>query len=287
MRIPSNKVTDIIRFFRSELRNRYEAAEIDHFVWMLLEEFAGLSRQDLVMEPDRTVSESVLLELFMALKALRRYQPIQQIIGKALFYDLELKVNADTLIPRPETEELVHWVLSDFAPPERSMQVLDMGSGSGCIALALKHNRPGWKVEAWDISEGALDVARFNARHLGIDVRFYQQDMLATTLPDGVYDLIVSNPPYVMNQEKEKMQPNVLDYEPHSALFVSDQNPLVYYHAIVNYAAVHLKQGGRLYLEINEALGEASRQLVETALGEARLKKDLQQRDRMVCGIKS
>ena len=195
-------------------------------------------------------------------------------------------MNQSVLIPRPETEELVDWIVRN--KPERNCNILDIGTGSGCIALALKQNLPESKVSATDVSENALKVARQNANHNGLEVTFILQDILNPTnsLADS-FDIIVSNPPYVREMEKKEMQKNVLNFEPELALFVNDEDPLVFYNAVSRFALNKLKPFGRIYFEINENLGQETYQLLKNfGFSEIEIKKDINGRERMICALK-
>ena len=263
MRIASNKVKDIVRFFHQELYGLYEKAEIQEFVVYCFEEFASICRHEITLKYNDKVSESELLKFNFAIKYLKSYKPIQYIIKKADFYGLKFCVNNHVLIPRPETEELVRQVIGEIGgraqEKVKTTHILDIGTGSGCIAIALKKNIPDVLVHAMDISEEALKVASENAALNHLDILFLKQDILyypETPLPLPQYDIIVSNPPYVRMQEKQQMSANVLNYEPSIALFVEDEAPLIFYEAIAKYAVKCLKKDGVIYVEINEYLSE-------------------------------
>lgn len=202
------------------------------------------------------------LDLQKALRRLANKEPWQYVIGKEWFYDLELQVNEHTLIPRPETEELVYRILQQLGGGEK--KVLDIGTGTGCIALALKSKRTSWSVSACDVSASALDVARKNAFSNQLEVDFFQEDILNPQHSDEPsWDVIVSNPPYIPMREKELMSSHVLDYEPHSALFVEDDDPLIFYRKIGEYALQNLKPSGWLFFELNEFHADATRELIQ------------------------
>ncbi len=213
--------------------------------------------------------------------------PLQYVLGKAYFYDLELCVTPDVLIPRPETEELVRWALEQPLPP--SPRILDAGTGSGCIAIALARNTKGSCVYALDISEKALKVASSNAVRAGVCVRFYLHNILnlqPVELEGYPFHLVVSNPPYVCQREAVNMQPNVLNHEPHNALFVPDNDPLVFYSAIASQAHWLLVPGGTLMFEINEGFGQQTVKLLEiNGFAQVELRKDINGKDRMVKGV--
>ncbi|MEF8811883.1 MAG: peptide chain release factor N(5)-glutamine methyltransferase, partial [Bacteroidales bacterium] len=214
-------------------------------------------------------------------KQLKKQKPIQQILGETEFYNITLKIEPHILIPRQETEELVDWVLKDVASEKKN--ILDIGTGSGCIAIALAKNLPGSIVTAVDYKPEILDAAKENALLNGVHIRFILADILQDDLPPGQYDLIVSNPPYVRNSEKKFMSQNVLNYEPSEALFVEDEDPLIFYRKIIHLAGKHLVDNGFLYFEINEYLGEETVRLLEKhGFNEICLKKDLNNKNRMI-----
>lgn len=293
MRIPSNKIADVVRFFRDELKNTYEKDELETLIAYCFEEYLNLKRADIFLNFDVTISESELLKFNFAIKDLKQHKPIQYIFGKADFYGLKFIVNKHVLIPRPETEELVELIISrtkkqesrienqepgitgqeprakgqDLAHLASHVSILDIGTGSGCIPVALKKNIPLAKVYALDISREALEAAKQNAEMNNVDVEFFLHDILSATDklpdPDLKFDIIVSNPPYICVSEKEQMQNNVLDHEPHLALFVNDKDPLLFYRSIAGFALKNLKPNGKLYFEINQALGPETKILLE------------------------
>ncbi|MFP5436430.1 MAG: peptide chain release factor N(5)-glutamine methyltransferase [Bacteroidia bacterium] len=272
--------------FTATLTPLYDAAEAERFFYMSLEELKGWRRMDYLMHPDAIVTETELGQWQDVLQQLEQFRPIQYIFGKAYFYGLEFSVNENTLIPRPETEELVEWIIHENNK-RGSFNILDIGTGSGCIPISLSANLPQADVSAIDISVAALAVAKENAVVNNVSVNFIHTDILnANTLPEQ-YDVIVSNPPYVRNLEKVEIQPNVLDYEPHLALFVDDADPLVFYRKIAQLAKVYLKPGGRLYYEINQYLGPETVALLEqTGFVNVALRKDFMGNDRMIaCSV--
>jgi release factor glutamine methyltransferase len=266
------------------LEGLYPPEEIRAMWMILLQDIMGWSSVDALRRGSDTVSESELLKLHFAIKELALQRPIQYVTGQAHFYGLILQVHEGVLIPRPETEELTDWIVCDARVSERvSLRIADLCTGSGCIAIALSKSIPDSYVYATDVSEEALRQAEANALRLGVSVIFERHDLLSAsiTLPADL-DIIVSNPPYVRFSEKKSMQANVLNYEPESALFVSDEDPLIFYRLIMEVAAKSLKRGGFLYFEINEAMGEEMRKLAsEKGFEDFILKKDLNGRDRM------
>lgn len=261
----------------------YPENESRQMVDLLILSVTGWEKEKIAMEPGTFVTDSIAGSLFKGLAELLSGKPIQYVTGKAYFYGLELDVNPAVLIPRPETEELVKWVADDNRTKE-GLKILDIGTGSGCILIALGKllNKPG--LTGIDISGSALEMASKNAVKYGIPVIFKFFDILKDT-GDGLmkYDIIVSNPPYVREMEKALMHNNVLGYEPHSALFVPDSDPLLYYRAVAGFARNNLVPGGKLYLEINENLGKETFSVLESeGFTNVTLKKDFQGKDRMI-----
>jgi release factor glutamine methyltransferase len=252
--IRSNKVTELRRLFQNELNGFYDSGEIDSFFFILLEAYSGLRKLDLHSDDDLRVSESVIIRLNQSLLELKEFKPVQYITGQAQFLDLELSVNPGVLIPRPETEELVQWIISDY-PGKLAKRILDIGTGSGCIAISLARYFEDCEVDCIDSDQEAIKTAKINSERLNVDINLWMENIFREDLSGrlGKYDIIVSNPPYVTHSEKTLMQENVLKYEPEKALFVSDNDPLVYYRRIFHLASRHLKVDGRIYLEINES----------------------------------
>lgn len=268
--------------FIAALTPIYDAAEAENFFHMLLEEYRGLKRVDLAMHPDLELEAGEFSRWNAALEGLKREIPIQYIIGKAHFYGLEFYIGPDVLIPRPETEELVEWVVSDneFAG---SPKILDIGTGSGCIAVSLAKNLRDAAVWALDVSHEALHLAKRNAQHNGTTVHFVEADILQVNSLGEPFDIIVSNPPYVRHLEKAEIRDNVLAHEPHLALFVDDDDALVFYRKIADFALENLTQNGQLYLEINQYLGpETVEMLKGKGFLRTELHKDMFGNDRMI-----
>lgn len=250
----------------------------------LFESIASVTRSDLVKDPSRPLSKKTTVQLTEALKQIRRHRPVQYILGETWFYHLKLKVNEFVLIPRPETEELVGIVLSDRKSQLTDPSILDIGTGSGCIAVALKKNLPASNISATDISEWALKVAEENAVRHHSPINFIQMDFLDENKWDQLpsFDIIVSNPPYIPINEKEKLAKNVLDYEPHSALFVPENKPLLFYGKIAAFGKTHLRRDGKIYLETHEDHAGEVLALFKTEYGKVELKKDGFGKDRFV-----
>lgn len=272
--------------FTVKLTPLYDAAEAESFFYISLEELKGWRRMDYLMRANETVTLHEEGKWQNVLHQLEQYRPIQYIFGKAYFYGLEFKVNENTLIPRPETEELVEWIVHENNKKQQ-LSILDIGTGSGCIPISLAKNLPQAQVAAIDVSEAALAVAKENATANNVEVNFILTDILTAETLSQQYDVIVSNPPYVRNLEKADIKPNVLEHEPHLALFVEDTDPLIFYRRIAQLALNHLKPGGKLYYEINQYLGPETVALLEdTGFKNIVLRKDLFGNDRMVsCGI--
>ena len=261
------------------LGSRYDAQELETIKRALCTELLGVSA--LVFYTKEVVSLSPQQESLLesALKRLAGGEPLQYVIGSTPFCGLTFKVDGRVLIPRPETAELVEWVAQDAAP---SGSLLDMGTGSGCIAISLAHRLKSWKVQGWDISDGALEVARENNRRNGTEVEFSKVDILNATARSK-FDVIVSNPPYVMESEKSQMEDTVLEFEPHIALFVSDSDPLLFYRAIAEFGHRALNPGGRLYFEINPLkVKEMKDMLVSAGYHDVEVRNDIFGKPRMI-----
>lgn len=287
MDFSNNKLNDIRKHYISELASGYDKHESEILMNMLIEFYFKLTITDLVLNPERRLSESEMLKLHFAVKDLLNDKPIQYILGEADFLDMKFKVTPDVLIPRPETEELVMLVVD--REKDTAINILDIGTGSGCIAISLKKRLKQANVRAIDISSKALEVAKENAVKNDANVDFSNFDILVEdTYLGNRLDVIVSNPPYVKNSEKKLMKSNVLDYEPDDALFVSDEDPLIFYKAIVRFAKLNLKERGRLYFEINENLGkETVKLLEENGYSNVELHTDLNGKHRFVSAISS
>ncbi len=256
LRFRSNRVRDIIGLFHEELDSMYGSGEVGVFCEMLFEAFLGWDKVRLMTSKEQTIDQSDMLRFHWALEDLKRQRPIQHIIGYTDFCGCRIEVSPDVLVPRPETEEIVNWIITNHSSLI-THRCLDLCTGSGCIAIALKKAFPAADVTAVDISSAALEMARQNAKNNGVDICFMQANVLnGVDGLSGSYGLIVSNPPYVMEKERAQMAANVLDYDPALALFVPDDDPLRFYKAIANIAKEHLAKDGMLVVEINEALAD-------------------------------
>jgi len=275
-------IQDFKRHFFSELSNLYPETEIQSFFTILVEYKLHLSRIQLALEHNFELDNDDLNFLRNALMKLKNQIPIQYIVGETAFYGLMFKVDKNVLIPRPETEELVEWILQNHKN-SNSLNILDIGTGSGCIAISLAKNLPNAEVSAIDISAEAINVAKNNAAMNQVKVDFIGTDILNLETLENDFDIIVSNPPYVRELEKSQMQQNVLSNEPHIALFVKDENPLLFYDKIAELAKKHLTKNGVLYFEINQYLGEEMVELLKSkGFKNIELKKDIYGVDRMV-----
>lgn len=272
----------IVNEIRNALREHYPDSEALALAKMLLVEAFGFSTLELYGGKDKEISGKRLDVLNEMIARLKKNEPIQYVIGTETFCGWTFEVDENVLIPRPETQELVHWIVADWKS-DASCRLLDVGTGSGCIAISLSKLLEGAEVEAWDISEGALRVARRNADRNGAQVLFRQVDVLKVCPEGHRYDVIVSNPPYITESEKQDMEANVLDWEPHTALFVPDADPLLFYRRIAELGVSMLNEGGALYFEINRAYGEETVRMLE-GLGykQIELRKDDWGNDRMI-----
>ena len=269
--------------FTTVLQGVYDKEEVHCFFYILCDFFLQYSRFEVSMALDTIVSAKNITAFDMALLRLKKQEPIQYILGTTEFYGLTFKVNEHTLIPRPETEELVDWVLSNLHDQDRVLDILDIGTGSGCIAISLAKNIPTARVSGLDISEKTLEVAQENAVKNQVLVSFCKKDILRTTSLEKKYDVIVSNPPYVRQLEKKAMNANVLDYEPGVALFVPNEDPLLFYRKIAQLAMVSLQTRGWLYFEINEYLSkEMDVLLKDIGFANIEIKKDFREVPRMI-----
>jgi len=264
----------------------YDLDEAESFFYLVLEDKKQLKRIDLALNPETQFSESEIAQWNEILEKLKQYIPVQYILGKTHFYGLEFEVNENVLIPRPETEELVDWIISNNSK-SGNLQILDIGTGSGCIAISIAKNLPESNVFAVDVSEKALATAEKNAQNNDVNVRFLRKDILKTEDLEQQFDIIVSNPPYVRNLEKEEIKQNVLEHEPHLALFVDDHDALVFYRKIAELAQKNLAPNGQLYFEINQYLGKEMMDLLEEkGFRQMELRKDIYGNHRMVFGRK-
>lgn len=285
--------------FFETLKNNFPNTEIDTFFAFLMEEYLNFKRIDIVLKPDFLIDETTENQLNIALEKLKNHEPIQYILGKTEFFGFPFIVDKNTLIPRPETEELVEWILTEVSLLQKSISreisILDIGTGSGCIAISLSKRLKNIKISAIDISKKTLKIAQKNAKLNKVTIDFFEMDILKITSLENLlknqnsthqpvkFDIIVSNPPYVRNLEKIEIKKNVLENEPHQALFVSDENPLIFYEKIADLAIYHLSENGVLFFEINQYLGKEMLEMLEKkGLKNCEIRKDLFGNKRMI-----
>lgn len=276
----------LVRYIREALHGYYTDVEALSLAKMLLVDVFGFTTLELYGGKDRSFSEKEQELLSDIVKRLQNHEPLQYIIGRETFMGLDIEVDENVLIPRPETQELVNWILDDYRLDE-GCKILDIGTGSGCIPIALAHYMSGAELEAWDVSDGALELAQRNAKRNDVKVLFCKQNVLEMVPSALRYDVIVSNPPYITEKEKVDMEPNVLDWEPSIALFVPDSDPLLFYRKIAELGLGMLVQGGALYFEINRAYGAMMKSMLENmGYKHVELRKDMFGNDRMIKAIK-
>ncbi len=281
----STKIKDYRTQFIQELSPIYDAGEAESFFYLILEEKQKLKRIDLALNTDLTFSNEEIQVWNLILEQLKQEIPVQYLLGKTSFYGLEFEVNENVLIPRPETEELVEWIIQSQKSEVRSgkIKILDIGTGSGCIAISLAKNIPNAQFFAIDISEKALATAQNNANINEVNITFLEKNILETEDLKQQFDIIVSNPPYVRELEKQEIKKNVLDNEPHLALFVDDNDALVFYRKIAELAQKNFSPGGQLFFEINQYLGKEMMELLEKMnFKNIELRKDIYGNDRMM-----
>ena len=269
-------------FFQNGLIGYYPKEEINAFFYRICEQHLNYKRIDVSLKSETLITPETFEYFETLISRLLTYEPIQYILGTTSFFGLEFKVDTNVLIPRPETEELVAWILKE-ADSSQPLKILDIGTGSGCIAVSLAKHFPNADVYALDVSPAALEMAQYNGQQNGVQLNGIQANVLEWENTELQFDIIVSNPPYVRESEKERMAPNVLEHEPHLALFVENNNPLVFYQAIVALSKQALKKQGLLYFEINEYLGEETKALFSSDDFEnVQLKTDVFGKNRMM-----
>lgn len=283
MKVPSNLIKDIRKYYYEQLCSIYDRDEANAMIIILFEHYFNINRVKMALEPNLRLSESEMLKIHFSVKDLLKNKPIQYIIGETEFCDLKFKVNENVLIPRPETSEMVK-IIANSHQPSAVSKILDIGTGSGCIAISLAKAFPRSQVHAMDISEEALKVAKENAINNNVNVNFIQDDILS--LKENIetkFDIIVSNPPYVRELEKAEMRDNVLKWEPHKALFVNDDDPLIFYRSILEFAMTHLNENGEVWFEINEFLGKEMTELChELGFSNVKIFKDFRGKERFM-----
>lgn len=275
---------DLKYYFQEKLSPIYGQEEASSFFYWLVEDFLQIKKSNVVFHFSEEIKEVEQAKFENALERLLQHEPIQYITGATEFMGLKFQVTSDVLIPRTETEELVEWILNDFQGKSgESLKILDIGTGSGCIAISLAKYLPKVRVFALDISEKSLEVARQNAEANSVEIQFIQGNILENLKWNETFDILVSNPPYVTPSEKKWMSDNVLKYEPHTAIFAPDETPLLFYEAIARMGKNSLRPGGKLYFEINEAYGqELINLLTHFSYKDILLKKDFLAKDRFI-----
>lgn len=287
MNIRNNLLKDLKQYYIQDLISYYDTNEAEQLLTILIEHYFGISRVKLIMSPEYRLMESEILKLHMAVKELKKLRPVQYITGEVEFQGLNIRVSKDVLIPRPETEELVQLIVKK--ENKTGLSVIDIGTGSGCIAVSLYSQLKKPSVFATDISVSAIKLANENAVLNNAEISFIVHDILSgnALYSKNIFDIIVSNPPYVTQEDKSKMQRNVIDYEPHNALFVPSEDPLIFYEAILKFAEVKLKNGGRIYTEINESFGSELVNLFNKHnYSEIKLVKDIHHKYRFIYATK-
>lgn len=271
-------------FVLNKLRSIYPEGEASQITDWVMEHITGSAKAERMVYKNAAITAKEELQAQEYMNRLLNHEPVQYVLNEAWFCGLRFYVDQNVLIPRPETEELVEWIISNCKFPVDELKILDIGTGSGCIAAALKRRVRKAEVWACDLSSGALTVAKKNAVALGVDINFLQLDFLNKTYWEQLlsFDIIVSNPPYVPAADKNAMHKNVLDHEPHMALFVPDNDPLIFYKAIAEFGKSHLNHPGNIFCEIHENLGQAVTDLFNSQGYNTELKKDMQQKDRMI-----
>lgn len=284
MFVSTNKLADLLPYFERKLEGVYDSREIENIFYWVAEALFGVKRSEMRIA-DYQLTESELLRIKSIVDRLQNHEPIQQIIGEVEFFGCPIYVNPDVLIPRPETEELVDLVLQSNLKPKR---IVDVGTGSGCIPIALKKNLPDAEIIAIDISNPALELAKKSALRNKTDIVFHTADIMRE-IPGGLEqsDIIISNPPYITTSERAKMDPNVLNFEPENALFVPDDDPIKFYKRIAEIAMYLLVDGGELYYELNPLYAQAVQDyLFDLGFESVVIFQDLQGRDRMLKATK-
>jgi release factor glutamine methyltransferase len=283
--VPNYNIKEIILWIKSELKGYYPLSETDSLSTLILCNKLNYSKTQLLVNFDRVLPTKIINEIDQIVNELKLYKPIQYILGCTTFYNLDFKISEGVLIPRPETEELVNWIIKENS--KGFYTILDIGTGSGIIAISLSKNMPGSTVTAIDIADEPLKITQQNCKLNNVDVELIQYDVLNPPKKlNKTFDIIVSNPPYVTEKEKTMMHPNVLNYEPHLALFVPDNDPLVFYRHIIDIALDHLNSGGKIYFEINESFGtEVAILLEEKGFSEIVIQKDINNKNRMIRAV--
>ncbi len=275
------KAGEIFKWFSTEVENIYLDQSEAHAITFYMMDYLGISRENILN--NFLIDDDVVKKMDFYLPQIASFKPLQYIIGESYFFDLVFKVNESVLIPRPETEELVQWVLKDI-DKSKNLKILDIGTGSGCIAITVAKKKQGNKLFALDISTEALETAQQNAEINDVEIIFLQQDILANSEFEERLDIIISNPPYITEVEKADMHKNVKDFEPETALFVPDIKPLLFYEKIAGFCNKHLIEGGKVYLELNPLYAEDTDLLFKSFGFKTEIKPDMQEKKRMLKG---
>jgi len=277
-------IKELYRNYLLQLQQLYPLSEATVITDRAFESIANIKRADLVKDPMKQLNNKTIQQLSKAFEQLLAHKPIQYVLGEAWFYHLKFKVNEWVLIPRPETEELVEIVINSRKSMVTDASILDIGTGSGCIAIAIKKNMPAAIVSAIDVSGEALKIAEENSKQNSTRINFMQMDFLDESTWDLLpqYNVIISNPPYISKKEEKTLAKNVRDYEPHLALFVPDKDPLLFYSKIAAFGRSHLNSNGQIYLEVHEDLATEARSLFQKHYSSAEIKKDMFGRERML-----
>ena len=280
--LPNNKIGTLKDFALQRVGEVYDARESRNIVNELFRHYLNLSSADLIVKSDDSISESQMLLVYKAVKRIANKEPLQYVLSRAYFFGMDLHVSPAVLIPRPETEELVRWILETIKPNNHSVHsVLDIGTGSGAIALALKNAQPTWEVSGCDVSKEALQIASSNSKEFQLEVEWKEVNILEENLPQGKWNTIVSNPPYIPVSEGSEMRPSVVEHEPHLALFVPENDPLLFYRRILELAN-NCETVKQVFFEIHENYASETIALGESLGWKGELKKDMQGKSRML-----
>jgi release factor glutamine methyltransferase len=280
--LPNNKIGTLKEFSLQRVGEVCDARESRNIVNELFRHYLNLSSADLIVKANDAISESQMLLVYKAVKRIANKEPLQYVLGKAYFFGMDLHVSPAVLIPRPETEELVRWILEQIKPNNHSVHsVLDIGTGSGAIALALKKAQPTWNVSGCDVSKEALQIASKNSKEFQLEVEWKEVDILSQNFPKGNWNIIVSNPPYIPFSEGSEMRPSVVEHEPHLALFVPENDPLLFYRRILELAN-KCETVNQVFFEIHENYATETLALGESMGWKGELKKDLQGKNRFI-----
>jgi len=279
----SLNINDAIKLIKNELKLLYNSNEIQQLIYIIFDHVLNFSKTDVHTKTDLILSKSNTNQLNYIIFLLKKEMPVEYIVGKTNFYNLIFNVSSDVLIPRPETEELADWIIKENKL--KNLKIIDIGTGSGCIAVSLAKFIKDSHVDAMDISKNAISIAKLNAKRNNVKINFFINDILClkNNSKKYKYNIIVSNPPYVMEQEKDIMKSNVLNFEPHEALFVPDDDPLIYYRSVINFAINNLEGNGIIYFEINERFSvEITNLLIQKGFLNVIIKKDINNKFRFV-----